>query len=147
MTTPTPPTGAPDETTAVRRARSAEDAMSALRDVAARELAATPADAYAVLDHLSMVIGHTITIAEKLTEQLRTWTELCHDVPTAGPTAQRLERTRAAVGLGIVADTCRLFHRFEDALIALDRRRYRTDRGMPLHLPGDGREGGDRHDD
>lgn len=138
MTT-TPSIEPAGERPAISHARAAEHAVKVLRDVGAADLAATPDEVYALLDHLTMVIGHTVTVAAMLADQLRDWAELCHTTPTAGGTAQRLERTRRAVGLGIVPDACRLYHRFEDALIALDRRRYRTDRGIPLDLPGDSR--------
>lgn len=127
------PTG---ERPATALARSAEHALKALAATDRDHLAATPHEMYTLLDHLTMVIGHAVTVNAQLADLLREWVELCQDTPTAGDTTKRLQQTRKAVGLGIVPDACQLYQRFEIALTALDVSRYRTERGIPLDWHG-----------
>ncbi|HEY3718416.1 MAG TPA: hypothetical protein VGL39_28160 [Jatrophihabitantaceae bacterium] len=123
--------GTPNQTPAAALARRAEDTLKALAGLGHGELAANPAEAYAVLDHLSMVIGHTVTIGAVLADQLRQWAELCAD-GNRHPQAQRLAHAARLTGLGVVDEACRLYQRLEGVLSTLDQRRYRTDRGIPL---------------
>jgi hypothetical protein len=127
MTDPHPATPTP-----LGHAKAAAAALQALTALPRAQLAANPTDVYALVDELLPVVYELSRICDRLAGQLNDWAALAATHRRSGDLPDRLHTAASQLGMHAVNHTCWAHQRMDDALAALDRPRYRTDRGIPL---------------
>jgi len=127
MTSPQPRAPTP-----VGHAKAAATALQALTALHRAQLAANPADVYALVDELLPVVYELSRVYDRLAGQLNDWADLASSRGRAGDVPQRLHTAASQLGMHSANHACWAHQRMEDALAALDRPRYRADRGIPL---------------
>jgi hypothetical protein len=120
------------DTPALDHAKAAADALHALTALPRAHLAGNPTEVYDLVDELLPVVFELSRLCDQLAGQLTDWAGLAASHRQPGDLPDRLHSTASQLGMHSANHACWMHQRMEGALAAIDRPRYRTDRGIPL---------------